>query len=68
MINISKKIRTYIEENNLSIQDISDKTQIPKYKLEKQSPLNFNATELCVICSYLNVSPEDFISNIEHLP
>lgn len=56
---ISKKIVSYIEENQISLSEIEKYTQIAKERLE-DSNIVFSATEFLDLCSYLHLKPEDF--------
>ena len=57
---LSTIIRLYIEAHNLSLDEISIHTHIPSEKLLPDSTIDFNATELLVLCDYFHTSPETF--------
>lgn len=49
-----------MKNQNLSFEEVSKATKIPLKKFEMIGDHAFNATELCVICEYLHVKPEQF--------
>lgn len=56
--NCATKIATYIENNKISARQASADTGIDITKLTGKSCENLSATELLVICAYLNITPE----------
>ena len=58
--NTTQKIREYISENQISINEIAEKTGVVKSKLEETSEESFNATEFLEICYFLKVDPRIF--------
>ena len=60
----TNNILCYIHTNEMSIKEISKETGIPVYKLKLNSSTPLNATELCALCYYLKIRPEDFYKKI----
>lgn len=54
--NISKKVITYIRENELPLDEISKATGVPIEKLKDENVV-FDALEFLELCNYLNLEP-----------
>lgn len=57
---ITKKIIDYMLEQNLDFIYVSKSTSIPVKKFRDMGKTPFNASELCVICEFLKMNPEQF--------
>lgn len=56
---ITKRIAEYISHNQISISQITLDTGISGEKLQIDTTGTLNATELLVLCDYLNIRPEE---------
>ena len=56
---MKKKIIEYISENGIDSQKVSTDTGVPFGKLSDDSNSDINAQELCELCMYLGIRPED---------
>lgn len=59
-IDISRQLAKYIFENNLSLQDIQNATDIPVSKLIEGGQ-RLSAIEMLELCYYLNIRPESLV-------
>lgn len=59
-IDISRQLAKYIFENNLSLQDIQNATDIPVSKLVEGGQ-RLSAIEMLELCYYLNIRPESLV-------
>lgn len=48
----------YIVQNQISVEEIAEKLQIPKEKLLVQTQQTLDADELLKLCAYLHIRPE----------
>lgn len=57
---MKNKILDYIDDCGISVAELSQRLQIDKEKLDKESPADWNAEELLQICAYLKIDPVNF--------
>ena len=62
-MSVSKKVRTFLEENNLIQKEIARRADIPypAFNAMMTGRRKMHAEDLCAICYALNVKPEVFI-------
>lgn len=56
----TKNIIDYMIDQNISFEIVSKETGVPVKKFLTQGNEPLNATELCEVCTYLGIKPEQF--------
>ena len=56
---MTKKIYRYMEIHRIDIEKVSKKTGIDRRVFQKEPLRPLNATELCEVCAYLKIQPEE---------
>ena len=56
---MTKKIYCYMKIHQIDIQKVSKETGIDRKIFQKQPVRPLNATELCEVCAYLKIQPEE---------
>ncbi|MBQ3782125.1 MAG: hypothetical protein IIT46_12750 [Lachnospiraceae bacterium] len=56
-MNMKNKVLDYIEEKNVSIDILKEKTGLKSEKFERGNDVDWSAEDLLVICAYLDVEP-----------
>ncbi len=51
-------VAEYIAQNQISVEEIAEKLQIPREKLYVQTQRTLDADELLKLCAYLHIRPE----------
>ena len=59
-MNITKNVVKYINDNYLSVEEISKATGVNEHLLLDNEHRALNATEFLEVCSYLDVDPKRF--------
>lgn len=57
---MKNKIIEYMNEQEVSVDEISEGTKISKDKFQKESNVDMTASEMLSVCAYLGVDPERF--------
>jgi len=56
---MTKKIYQYMKIHKIDMQKVSKETGIDRKLFQKEPSRPLNATELCEVCSYLKIQPEE---------
>lgn len=56
---MTKKIYCYMKIHQIDIRKVSKETGIDRKIFQKQPVRPLNATELCEVCAYLKIQPEE---------
>ncbi len=57
---MKNKIIDYMESCGIDAKKVSDETGVSLRRLTRQSDADIDADDLCKLCTYLSVKPEDF--------
>lgn len=57
---ITERLIDYMEKEGISPETVAEQANISLAKLRRESKRSLNASELCQLCSVLQVQPEDF--------
>ncbi|MCI5883253.1 MAG: hypothetical protein PUG66_07305 [Clostridiales bacterium] len=56
---MTKKIYQYIKIHRIDVEEVSKDTGIDRRVFQKEPLRPLNATELCEVCAYLKIQPEE---------
>ena len=56
---MTKKIYQYIKIHRIDVEEVSKDTGIDRRVCQKEPLRPLNATELCEVCAYLRIQPEE---------
>ncbi len=56
---MTKKIYRYMEIHRIDMEKVSKETGIDRKIFQKKPARPLNATELCEVCAYLKIQPEE---------
>mgnify|MGYP000628787957 CR=1 FL=1 len=62
---MTKKIYCYMKIHQIDIQKVSKETGIDRKIFQKQPVRPLNATELCEVCAYLKIQPEEIAKEMD---
>lgn len=56
---MTKKIYQYMKIHRIDVEEVSKDTGIDRMVFQKEPLRPLNATELCEVCAYLKIQPEE---------